>query len=117
MRLYPLDGTQAITDGGESYEAGRDGGFDLPEEFGTRLNRFPNWENDIERQERLMAEEMDRRRDPKTLLEAVEKLVRAGEITLPAATPEPPAPAVKAEPEPAEPARQAPRRTTAKPAK
>ena len=41
------------------------------------------WENSIERQRRLIAEEAARRADPRTLLDAVEKLVAQAETTPP----------------------------------
>lgn len=83
MRLYSLTGATALTDPEfGSFDAGPDGSFDLPEEFAERLHAFhfggrPAWETDIERQARLMNEELERRKDPATLLSAVEQLVKA----------------------------------------
>jgi hypothetical protein len=39
------------------------------------------WETDVERQQRLIGEELERRKDPATLLSAVEQLVKAAQET------------------------------------
>ena len=86
-RLYSLTNVSAVTDAEHGhFEAGEDGGFDLPEEFAEKLHAFhlrgkPLWETDIERQNRLMKEELERRKDPTTLLSAVEQLVAAAKAT------------------------------------
>jgi hypothetical protein len=94
MRLYPRrEGTAAVDHAGVHYEAAKDGGFDFPNEVSGHLHSFcvrgePLWEDSIERQHRLIAEEAARRADPSTLLAAVEKLVaqaEAGEAAKPAA--------------------------------
>ncbi|WP_019059943.1 hypothetical protein [Streptomyces prunicolor] len=83
MRLYTLTGASALDDPDYGhFEADDQGGFDFPNEVSDKLHRFhvdgrPAWETDIERQSRLMAEELERRKDPATLLEAVEMLVAA----------------------------------------
>lgn len=93
MRLYTRTGATALDDPEFGhFDASEDGGFDFPDELSERLHRFafrgkPAWENDIERQQRLMDEEMERRRDPATLMSLVETLTRR------ATEPEPPAPA------------------------
>lgn len=95
MRLYTRTGATALDDNlFGHFDAGPDGSFDVPEEFGEQLRRFhlagrPAWETDIERQHRLMDEELQRRQDPATLLAAVEQIVAAARATTPA-----PAPAV-----------------------
>ncbi len=97
MRLYSrVEGTSEVTHGGVRYEAAPDGGFDFPNEVSDALHSFhlrgrPMWEDQIERQHRLIAEEAARRADPATLLSAVEKLVRQAEAAPPA--PEAPKPA------------------------
>jgi len=89
MRLYPRAGQTAIDDPEYGhFDAGPDGGFDLPEDLAERLRRFhvdkaPVWETDIERQARLLNEELERRKDPATLLAAVEQLVAAAAQTAP----------------------------------
>jgi hypothetical protein len=81
MRLYSRrEGTSAVAHGGVTYTPAADGGFDFPNEVSDQLHRFAIggeklWEDSIERQRRLMAEEAARRADPATLLAAVEKLV------------------------------------------
>jgi hypothetical protein len=107
MRLYSRTGAIAIDDSGEHYTAGKDGAFDLPEELGQRLAGFatagqPQWETDIGRQRRLISEELERRKDPATLLDAVNQLVKAAQATAPAEAEAPAehakAPAAKAAP-------------------
>jgi hypothetical protein len=98
MRLYTRTGATALDDPEFGhFEASEDGGFDLPEELSERLHGFhlggrPAWETDIERQRRLMTEEMERRKDPATLLSAVEQIMRAAQATQ---APAEPAPAAK----------------------
>lgn len=93
MRLYSRTDATAIDDPVHGHiEPSPDGGFDLPDELGARLVGFAvagvrQWETDIERQHRLIAEELDRRKDPATLLDAVQQLVAAAQATAPAATP------------------------------
>jgi hypothetical protein len=75
MRLYPRDGAAAISDAEfGSFEAEDDGGFVVPEELGVRMAAFPNWETEVEKQNRELHEEMERRKDPATLLETVQQL-------------------------------------------
>lgn len=86
MRLYSRDGATAVSHGGDTYTPGDDGGFDFPEHVARELHAFhagkvPLWETDIERQERELAEEMGRRKDPATLLDAVNQLVAAAQAT------------------------------------
>ncbi len=89
MRLYTRTGATALDDAQYGhFDAGPDGCFDVPEEFGEALRRFhvgarPMWETDIERQHRLMAEELERRKDPATLLAAVEQIVAAAASVTP----------------------------------
>jgi hypothetical protein len=81
MRLYSRTGATAL----EHPVHGRieadpvHGGFDLPEELAEELQSFPTWETDVARQHRLIAEEMERRKDPATLLDAVQQLVQAAQ--------------------------------------
>jgi hypothetical protein len=89
MRLYTRTGATTLDDPEFGhFEADENGSFLLPEELAERLRRFhvgglPAWETDVERQRRLALEEADRRRDPETLLAAVEKLVKAAESSTP----------------------------------
>jgi hypothetical protein len=100
MRLYPRrDGTDSVDYGGVLYKAQPDGGFDFPPDLTELLhsahaNKEPMWEDQIERQRRLILAEAARRADPATLLSAVEQLVRQAEASTPA--PQPAKPAAKA---------------------
>jgi hypothetical protein len=112
MRLYSRTGVTALDDPEfGTFQADETGGFDFPDEVSDRLHSFhmrgkPMWETDIERQQRLISEELERRKDPATLLSAVEQLVKAAQatsvLTALVSTPEPatPAPAAPAAPEP-----------------
>lgn len=103
MRLYSLTGAAAIDAPEGHFEPGEDGAFDLPSELSARLHGVAvggkrQWETDVERQNRLVAEEMERRKDPATLLDAVQQLVQAAQA-MPAPQPaKAEAPAAKAEP-------------------
>ena len=85
MRLYSLAGATAVDDPEHGHiEPVDDGGFDFPGPLSDRLHGVhvggePQWENAIERQRRLITEEQARRADPRTLLDAVEKLVTQAE--------------------------------------
>jgi hypothetical protein len=86
MRLYTRTGAIALTDPatGIVYEADEQGGFDFPDDLSDQMHHFhpggrPGWETDIERQHRLIGEEMERRKDPATLLGVVEQLMRAAQ--------------------------------------
>jgi hypothetical protein len=87
MRLYTRTGATALDDAEYgTFHADENGGFDFPDDVSDRLQGFhlggqPMWETDTERQRRLVIEEMDRRKDPATLLSAVEQLVRAAQAT------------------------------------
>lgn len=87
MRLYTRTGATALTDPatGRIYEADEQGGFNFPDDLSDSLHRFavrgvPMWETDIERQRRLMSEELERRKDPATLLSAVEQILNAAKV-------------------------------------
>lgn len=95
MLLYSRTGASSVHIGGATYEAGPDGGFDLPDHVAAQVHTFhvggqPLWEDHTQRQQRLVAEELERRKDPATLLDAVNQLVAAAQAQ--AAVP-PPAPA------------------------
>jgi hypothetical protein len=95
-----------------TFQADENGGFDFPDDVSDRLHGFhyrgqPMWETDVERQQRLIAEELERRKDPATLLSAVEQLVKAASATSALTQPQAPAPAAEQPPAPA-------KKTTAK---
>jgi hypothetical protein len=103
MRLYSRMGVITLDDPEYgTFTADETGGFDFPDDVSDRLHAFhhagrPMWETDIERQRRLIQEELDRRKDPATLLSAVEQLVKAASataaLTAPVQAPAAPAPA------------------------
>ena len=100
MRLYTRTGATALTDPatGRIYEADEQGGFNFPDDLSDQLHRFAvrgqrMWESDIERQQRLIHEELERRKDPATLLGAVEQIMRAAQAAAAA-------PVAKQEPQP-----------------
>ncbi|MEE1838207.1 hypothetical protein [Streptomyces sp. SP17KL33] len=103
MRLYSRTGVTALDDPEfGTFHANEDGGFDLPDEVSDRLHNFhqhgqPMWETDVERQRRLVMEELEKRKDPATLLSAVEQLVRAAQATTALTPPQPTIPVVPIE--------------------
>ncbi|MHB9861975.1 hypothetical protein [Streptomyces sp. YIM S03343] len=111
MRLYSCTGVIALDDPDfGTFQADEAGGFDFPDEVSERLHSFhlhgrPMWEDDVERQRRLIAEELERRKDPATLLGAVEQLVKAASAT---AALTDPAPAPVSAPGPKKAAKRAP---------
>lgn len=111
MRLYTRTGATALDDPEYGhFDADDAGGFDFPNELSDRLHGFaangrPMWETDVERQQRLIAEELERRKDPATLLDAVQQILNAAKATQPPPAPEAPEaparrPAKKATPKP-----------------
>jgi hypothetical protein len=107
MRLYSRTGATRLDDSEYgTFEPDAQGGFDFPDEVSDRLHPFhlggkPMWETDVERQNRLMNEELERRKDPTTLLSAVEQLVKAAQAVSQVPAPAPaPAPAPVLEPKP-----------------
>ena len=85
MRLYTRTGATTLDDPDHGhFEADAQGGFTFPDDLSDRLHRFhvggqPAWETDIERQRRLVEEELERRKDPATLLSVVEQLMQAAQ--------------------------------------
>jgi hypothetical protein len=106
MRLFTRTGATALDDPEFGhFEASPDGSFDFPDDLSDRLHSFhwrgqPMWETDIERQQRLVSEEMERRRDPASLYEAVAQLMQAAKgAAVLSAAPAPVPAAVDAAPE------------------
>lgn len=112
MRLFTRTGASALDDPEYGhFDADPDGGFELPEPLGDRLHGFAfrgrrAWEDENERHLRLVGEELERRKDPATLLDAVNQLVRAAAAVAPAIASE--APVSEPDPEPVEPPVKAP---------
>ena len=84
MILYSRAGASVVRHEGVTYKPGPDGGFAFPDHVSDRLHRFAvrgvkQWETAVERQGRIMSEELDRRRDPAELYDAVAKIVAAAE--------------------------------------
>jgi hypothetical protein len=80
MRLFSLVGAASVSDGENTHTPDKDGGFTLEDGLAARLhathvNAKPMWETEGERQTRHASEEDERRRDPATLLDAVERLI------------------------------------------
>lgn len=79
-KLYPRQDVVLITGpDGTEYVANEDGSFDFPDDFASVLQAThvageKSWEDDAEREARLIAAERARRRDPAELLAAVERL-------------------------------------------
>lgn len=78
MRLYSLTGATAVDGPRGHFEAGPDNAFEFPQDMADELHSFhpggrPAWEDDAERAARLAAEEMERMRDPATLLKAIQQ--------------------------------------------
>lgn len=77
-RLYPRVPTPAVDAPEGHYEPEGDGGFDFPGPLADRLHAARHggrklWETSIERQERTHHEDLDRRRDPAALHDAVDR--------------------------------------------
>lgn len=93
MHLYSRTGASVVQHEGLRYEAGPDGEFGFPDSVSDVLHPFAVrgerlWETGTERRQRILAEEMDRRRDPAELYAAVAKIAAAADA-LPAPKAEP----------------------------
>ena len=79
MRLYSLVGADShVTADGARHTPDKAGGFDFPEEVADQIGGFAVkgkrlWETEGERVERLHGLEMARRRDPASMLTAMEE--------------------------------------------
>lgn len=81
MKLYTLGNASSVSN--EDYgtfDVDSDGSIVVPEDFGAYLRDHhaadgsKAWEDEIERHARVTAEELERRRDPASLYDAVEQL-------------------------------------------
>jgi hypothetical protein len=116
MRLYSRTDVASVTHGGTRYTPADDGGFDLPPDVTDLLHSSAvggqkQWETSIERQRRQVAEEMERRKDPATLLAAVEQIMALAEQGA-----KPQAPVAKAQPPDPDPVKTEPAKAPVKPA-
>lgn len=125
MRLYTRTGATQVSAAGQVFTVDGNGAFEFPQELGAQMHSFhmdgkPAWEDDAERAARLAAEQMEKLRDPATMLAELQKMT-AGQGALTSllanalgaaqsapATPEAPAPEAPADPSPA-PVAKAPR--------
>ena len=78
MKLYTLHDASSVIVGEDTYPV-VDGIIEVPEALGVRLRDThiggqKTWEDEPQRHARLLAEEAERRKDPATLLAAVEAL-------------------------------------------
>lgn len=101
MRLYPRHSVGAIDSEFGRIEAQDDGGYDFPGPLAGQMHSIhidgrQLWEDSIEQQRRLIQEDAARRADPRTLLDAVNELVKQSRTA------------------PADPAETAPAKTPAK---
>jgi hypothetical protein len=110
MRLYTLTGATAVDDPTYGkFTANPDGSFDFPNGLSEQLHSFAvngkkMWESDAERELRVVGEELDRMRDPATLLAAIKEMgsnnanvMAALAAALGVAAAAPPAPVLAAE--------------------
>lgn len=79
MRLYTRTGATQVSAGGNVFTADENGAFEFPQDVGAEVRAFhvagkPAWEDEAERGARLAAEQMERLRDPATLLAEVQKM-------------------------------------------
>ena len=76
MRLYTTDGASRIDDAEfGTFTPDENGAFNgLPDPMYAKLHGRPGWENDAERAVRLTAEQMEKLRDPATMLAEMQKM-------------------------------------------
>jgi hypothetical protein len=76
MRLYNTEGAAQVDDPEYgTFKPGESGAFDgLPDGMYAKLHGRPGWENEAERAARLTAEQMEKLRDPATMLAELQKM-------------------------------------------
>lgn len=76
MRLYNTEGAAQVDDPEYgTFKPGETGAFDgLPDGMYAKLHGRPGWENEAERTARLAAEQMEKLRDPATMLAELQKM-------------------------------------------
>lgn len=77
--LYSRHGADSVRVGEQEFTGDKDGKFEFPDDVADQLHRShvggtQAWEDNTERQARLEEEREAKRRDPATLLDAVEAL-------------------------------------------
>jgi hypothetical protein len=99
VRLYNTEGATQVDDPEYgTFKLDADGAFSgLPDGMYAKLHGRPGWENDAERAARLTAEQLEKLRDPATMLAELQKMTAGqGALTKPEpADTAPPAPAPK----------------------
>jgi hypothetical protein len=76
MRLYNTEGATQVDDPDfGTFKPDANGAFDgLPDPMYAKLHGRPGWENEAERAARLAAEQMEKLRDPATMLAELQKM-------------------------------------------
>lgn len=79
MRLYTMTGATQVSAGGTVYTGDENGVFEFPQDVGAEQHSFhvngkAAWEDDAERAARLAAEQMEKLRDPATMLAELQKM-------------------------------------------
>lgn len=79
MRLYTRTGATQVSAGGNVFTADENGVFEFPQDVGVEVHAFhvagkPAWEDDAERAARLVAEQLEKVRDPATTLAELQKM-------------------------------------------
>jgi hypothetical protein len=76
MRLYNTEGATQVDDPEfGTFKPSTTGAFDgLPDPMYAKLHGRPGWENEAERATRLAAEQMEKLRDPATMLAELQKM-------------------------------------------
>jgi len=75
MRLYSKTGATRIDGPSGSFTPGANGAFDgLPDAVYADLHGRPDWEDEAERTARLAAEQLEKLRDPATMLAELQKM-------------------------------------------
>jgi hypothetical protein len=79
VKLHTLNDAAAVHDGEDTYKVGADGTVEVPHALGERLRDThiggeKQWEDSIEQQNRLLEEELARRRDPASAYELLAKI-------------------------------------------
>ncbi len=76
MRLYNTEGATQVDDPEfGTFTPGANGAFDgLPDDMYAKLHGRPGWENEAERTARLAAEQLEKLRDPATMLAEMRKM-------------------------------------------
>lgn len=78
MKIRSTIGATTISTHGDTFQAGKDGAFDVPDHVARDLVAFPQWEDEQQHAARLLVEKAKRDADPETMVErltALEEIV------------------------------------------